>query len=159
MTFSRLSRLSISISAPTRLMWLGMMSSPVMSVVYMASRTSAWSMMHSYMEQSTSLMSTPSPLEALACGSASTTSTVFSSVASEAARLMVVVVLPTPPFWLAKAMIFPMSQSFRLLYVKMPWRAAASTMSCHISVYTAATTPPRNYKILWQRYIFYARNI
>ena len=49
----------------------------------------------------------PSPLEALACGSASTTKTVFSNVASEAARLMVVVVFPTPPFWFANAMIFP----------------------------------------------------
>jgi hypothetical protein len=44
------------------------------------------------------LMSTPKPEEALACGSASTTSTFFSSVASEAARLIVVVVFPTPPF-------------------------------------------------------------
>ena len=32
-TFSRLGRLSISISAPTRSMWLGMMSRPSMSVV------------------------------------------------------------------------------------------------------------------------------
>ena len=56
---------------------------------------------------STSLISTPNPLEAFACGSASTTSTVFSSVASDAAKLMVVVVFPTPPFWLANAMIFP----------------------------------------------------
>ena len=33
--------------------------------------------------------------------------TLFSSVASDAARLMAVVVFPTPPFWLAIAMIFP----------------------------------------------------
>ena len=38
------------------------------------------------------------PLEAFACGSASTTSTDFSRVASDAARLTDVVVLPTPPF-------------------------------------------------------------
>jgi hypothetical protein len=57
-------------------------------------------------------MSTPRPLEALACGSASTTSTLFSSVANEAAKLMVVVVFPTPPFWFAKAIIFPIIQSF-----------------------------------------------
>ena len=52
-------------------------------------------------------MSMPSPEEALACGSASMTSTFFSSAASEAARLIVVVVFPTPPFWLANAMTFP----------------------------------------------------
>ena len=42
----------------------------------------------------------------------STTSTFFSSVASEAARLIVVVVLPTPPFWLAIAIIFPIISIF-----------------------------------------------
>lgn len=60
------------------------------------------------MEQSTLLRSTPSPDEALACESASISSTRFSSVASEAARFIEVVVLPTPPFWLAKAMILLM---------------------------------------------------
>ena len=54
------------------------------------------------------LKSTPSPDEALACESASISSTRFSSVASDAARFMEVVVLPTPPFWLAKAMILLM---------------------------------------------------
>jgi hypothetical protein len=33
-------------------------------------------------------------------------------VANEAARLMVVVVFPTPPFWLAKAIIFPIKTDF-----------------------------------------------
>ena len=47
----------------------------------------------------------PSPEEALACESASTSNTFFSKVANDAARLMAVVVFPTPPFWLAKAMI------------------------------------------------------
>ena len=37
-------------------------------------------------------------LDALACGSASITNTLFSKVAREAAKLMVVVVFPTPPF-------------------------------------------------------------
>ncbi len=43
-------------------------------------------------------MSTPKPLEAFACGSASTTSTVFSSVANDAAKLMVVVVFADTAF-------------------------------------------------------------
>ena len=46
----------------------------------------------------------PRPVEALPCGSRSISST-RCSAASAVARLMAVVVLPTPPFWLAKAMI------------------------------------------------------
>src|SRR5262249_41553046 len=45
----------------------------------------------------------PRPVEALPCGSRSTTST-FSPIAAKAVpRLIAVVVLPTPPFWLASA--------------------------------------------------------
>ena len=47
----------------------------------------------------------PSPVEALPCGSRSTISTRFPSSASAAARLIAVVVLPTPPFWLTTARI------------------------------------------------------
>src|SRR5271156_2060595 len=50
----------------------------------------------------------PSPLVEFDCGSQSTSSVLTSAAASEAARLMAVVVLPTPPFWLATAMIRPM---------------------------------------------------
>ena len=50
-------------------------------------------------------MSTPNPLEALACGSASTTRTDFSNVANDAAKLIVVVVLPTPPLIASNVMI------------------------------------------------------
>ena len=49
---------------------------------------------------------------ALACGSASMMSTRLPSVASEAARLMDVVVFPTPPFWLAIAIILSIVYSF-----------------------------------------------
>src|SRR3990170_7082653 len=42
----------------------------------------------------------PSPTESEPCGSKSTSSTLRPYSASEAPRLMVVVVLPTPPFWL-----------------------------------------------------------
>ena len=51
----------------------------------------------------------PSPEVELACGSQSTTKTRQSAAASEAARLIAVVVFPTPPFWFAIAMIRPNS--------------------------------------------------
>src|SRR5271168_3502679 len=47
----------------------------------------------------------PSPVLALPCGSISTSSTFSPLTASAQARLIAVVVLPTPPFWLATAMI------------------------------------------------------
>src|SRR3989475_3720986 len=47
--------------------------------------------------------SMPTPLVELPCGSASMSSVLRSAVASDAARLTAVVVLPTPPFWLAIA--------------------------------------------------------
>ena len=43
----------------------------------------------------------PRPVEALPCGSRSTMSTRSSMAASAVPRLIAVVVLPTPPFWLA----------------------------------------------------------
>ena len=46
----------------------------------------------------------PRPTDAAPCGSKSTMSTWRPYSASAAARLMVVVVLPTPPFWLHIAM-------------------------------------------------------
>src|SRR5688572_21301039 len=46
----------------------------------------------------------PRPVEALPCGSRSITST-LRFAASAVARLIAVVVLPTPPFWLARAMM------------------------------------------------------
>src|SRR5450631_690763 len=45
----------------------------------------------------------PSPVEALPCGSRSTISTCSPMAASAVPRLIAVVVLPTPPFWLATA--------------------------------------------------------
>ena len=47
--------------------------------------------------------SMPSPVEALPCGSRSMISTCSPIAASAVPRLMAVVVLPTPPFWLAMA--------------------------------------------------------
>src|SRR6185369_3903131 len=48
---------------------------------------------------------TPRPTEQAPCGSKSTSSTFRPYSARAAPRLIVVVVLPTPPFWLARAMI------------------------------------------------------
>src|SRR3954468_1570987 len=48
---------------------------------------------------------TPRPTEQAPCGSKSTRRTLRPYSASAAPRLMVVVVLPTPPFWFARAMI------------------------------------------------------
>src|SRR5512141_11134 len=47
----------------------------------------------------------PTPDEAFACGSRSTSSVFFSITEREAARLTAVVVFPTPPFWLATVRI------------------------------------------------------
>src|SRR5580698_2611626 len=57
-----------------------------------------------------SCLSTPDAMVALPCGSRSTSSTLRLAAASAAARLTAVVVLPTPPFWLATAMIRAMSR-------------------------------------------------
>src|SRR6266436_194742 len=48
----------------------------------------------------------PKLVEALPCGSRSISSTCSPTAASAVARLIAVVVLPTPPFWLAIAKIF-----------------------------------------------------
>src|SRR3984957_222756 len=51
----------------------------------------------------------PKPLVAFDCGSQSTSSVFTSAAAKEAAKLMAVVVLPTPPFWLATAITRPIN--------------------------------------------------
>src|SRR5690554_1630388 len=61
----------------------------------------------------------PAPMVALPCGSRSTSNTRFGVRASAAARLTAVVVLPTPPFWLATAMM----RAMRLV----PWFSDASS--------------------------------
>ena len=50
-------------------------------------------------------------IELLACGSRSTRRVFLPLLARAAARLMAVVVLPTPPFWLVMAMIIDGGQS------------------------------------------------
>src|SRR5579863_5023827 len=55
-----------------------------------------------------SCLLTPLPMVALPWGSRSTSSTRRLVAARDAARLMAVVVLPTPPFWFVTARILPM---------------------------------------------------
>src|SRR5260370_35178247 len=55
----------------------------------------------------------PRPLVEFDWGSQSTRSDLTSAAAKEAARLMAVVVLPTPPFWLATAITRPMGSLWR----------------------------------------------
>src|SRR5918999_6450137 len=57
------------------------------------------------MDRSSVDRSMPRPLVALPCGSMSTTRTRYPSLARNAAMLTTVVVLPTPPFWLATATV------------------------------------------------------
>src|ERR1700749_4024298 len=52
-------------------------------------------------------LANPRPLVAFDWGSQSTRSVFTSAAANDAARLMAVVVLPTPPFWLATAITRP----------------------------------------------------
>ena len=58
----------------------------------------------SYVDNSTSL-STPSPLVAFPCGSASINNTFLPFFAIIVLKLTVVVVFPTPPFWFATDII------------------------------------------------------
>src|ERR1700724_771623 len=63
------------------------------------------------MVRSNELGFSPSPTESAPCGSKSTRSTFAPSAARAAPRLIVDVVLPTPPFWLTTATTFPTGRS------------------------------------------------
>ena len=76
-----------------------------MLVGSMASSSLESRMSTSYIESSKDRPSIPRPVVALPCGSRSTTSTRKPISARPAPRLTAVVVLPTPPFWLATAMM------------------------------------------------------
>src|ERR1700722_12675611 len=71
----------------------------------MASRKGCSPVSTSYVEWWRLRRSMPRPVEALPCGSRSTISTSSPMAASAVPRLIAVVVLPTPPFWLAMARI------------------------------------------------------
>ena len=60
-------------------------------------------------------LSSPKALVELACGSQSISNTLFSIRAKEADKFTDVVVLPTPPFWFAIAIILATIHSFFFL--------------------------------------------
>src|SRR5207247_7717586 len=90
------------------------------SVARPSARTSA-------IDRSTVLRLIPRPAVRLACGSMSTHRTRKPSSASAPARLIAVVVLPTPPFWLAIAITFVTGASPQNLRAgRRPWGRGAS---------------------------------
>src|SRR5581483_310266 len=68
----------------------------------------------------------PSPDVAFACGSRSTTSARSPASARQAARLIALVVLPTPPFWFANAKTFPTTVPSSLRKRTFPCHARAA---------------------------------
>src|SRR3954464_13041409 len=84
----------------------------------------------------------PSPLEEFDCGSQSTSRTGTSAAASEAARLMAVVVLPTPPFWCATAMILPMGDVFQRREYPNRFRLGNAAFWCKGRVFLGISFAP-----------------
>ena len=78
-----------------------------MSVSRMTSRNGARPSKTSYVPRSTVRVAMPTPLVALPCGSMSMSRVGRSATATLAAAFTLVVVLPTPPFWLAIAYTRP----------------------------------------------------
>ena len=98
--------LTSSISAPARSMVAGTHSRSGEAVLGTAASAREISPSSaSYTDGVPTRCSTPSAVLALPCGSRSMTSTRTPCRASAAARLTVLVVLPTPPFWLATVSI------------------------------------------------------
>ena len=93
-----------STSAPAKLMFDGHTIKFFTAVVLQASSIVASFTNTSYVDNSTSL-STPSPLVAFPCGSASINNTFLPFFAIIVLKLTVVVVFPTPPFWFATDII------------------------------------------------------
>ena len=91
----------IAISAPARSIEAQATST---SRLRITSRIDTWCTSTSYIETSSESGSMPWLIVRLACGSRSTHSTRWPLSTNAAARFSVVVVLATPPFWLAKAM-------------------------------------------------------
>src|SRR5579884_1663930 len=87
----------------------------------------------------------PRPVVLFPCGSQSTKRTFKSFEASDAAKLMAVVVLPTPPFWLATAMILPNAQTLTRFAICFTWNKRVDTLHNAVSRETRdAPLSPRN---------------
>src|SRR5579862_2554197 len=81
----------------------------VSSADFKASSAATSPMMTWYVLRRSGSRPNPTPLEALDWGSQSTSSVGAPRWANDAAKLIAVVVFPTPPFWLATAMILDMA--------------------------------------------------
>ena len=101
---SRLNAGTSSISAPARSRLAGATNRPLTSVGSMQFSSGTSCISTWYIDVSRPRFSMPRPVEALPCGSRSMISARWPSSARQAPTLIVVVVLPTPPFWLATAM-------------------------------------------------------
>ena len=86
----------------------------------------------------------PSPVEALPCGSRSISSTRSPTAARAVARLIAVVVLPTPPFWLATAMMRARRAAGWRADRRQAWRGSRATCC-------KRRTTPRGSVRLWRR--------
>ena len=95
----------ISSSSPERSSVDGARCRRGTAVATIASRNAARQSEHRRSSSGGLRRSMPRPVEALPCGSRSTISTSSPIAASAVPRLIAVVVLPTPPFWLATARI------------------------------------------------------
>ena len=108
-SFSRYSRRSmgiISTEAPARALLAG--STSLYLVWTMALSTGAPLMSTSYTVGNTAPLSTPNPEVALPWGSKSQTSTLAPTAWRQEPKFTQLVVFPTPPFWLTKAMVLAM---------------------------------------------------
>ena len=106
---------SNSISAPARFTFDAIIFKLSTTVLFILSLIVHSSNINSYTVFSTSFLSTPNPLVILPCGSKSIANTFFLLSAKQAARLIAVVVFPTPPFWFAIAIILPILVFFSLI--------------------------------------------
>src|SRR5216684_9308799 len=75
--------------------------------------------------------SMPTPLVLLPWGSKSTSNVRFSAAPRHAARLIAVVVLPTPPFWFATAMMLPIADRVRVRLLRQLLRRYHAPPSRH----------------------------
>src|SRR5215469_13305378 len=89
----------------------------------------------------------PMPLVVLACGSISTSSTLRPAAARYVARLIAVVVLPTPPFWFVMAYTFDtgyfrtfhLSSRLALDHARRQLSAHEKFHGCSVSIYAIVT--------------------
>src|SRR5262249_2842438 len=104
---SRRSASTSSIFAPIRFLCAGMIHSCSSPVACTDSSGDAAPISRWYVLVRSGSLTRPRPLVAFDCGSQSMRSVFTSAAANDEARLMAVVVLPTPPFWLATAITRP----------------------------------------------------